>query len=195
MNCLEFERLLDEGAPDRLPAEALEHARGCVSCARSLARARSLERALEAHFASEARLPDGFTERVMARVERGEARGVRWLTLPSALPWWTRAAAEPGVVLALATVALIVWRGDRWQEGARVAWDGLVGAATSASDWLTTLGFAPVGEAFARAFAPAGGVPWAVAVGLVLGVAPLVVLGGWLAWRAGERLVQAVAAR
>ena len=195
MNCLEFERLLDEGAPDRLPAGALEHARGCASCARSLARARSLERALEAHFASDALPPDGFADRVMARVERGEARGVRWLTLPSALPWWTRAATEPGVVLALATMALFVWRGDRWQEGARAAWNGLAGAAGNAGDGLTALGFAPVGEAFARAFAPAGGVPWAIAIGLVLGVAPLVVLGGWLAWRAGERLVEAVAAR
>ena len=32
MNCLAFERLLDEGAPDRLPAEALAHARARSRC-------------------------------------------------------------------------------------------------------------------------------------------------------------------
>src|SRR5206468_1223582 len=109
VNCLEFERLLDEGEPERLPAEALDHAHDCASCARSLARARSLERALAAHFsparADEA--PAGFTQRVMARVERGEARGVRWLALPDVMPLWTRAAAEPGVALASAVAALL----------------------------------------------------------------------------------------
>ena len=50
MNCLVFERLLDEGEPERLPADALDQARECASCARSLARARSLERAHAAHF-------------------------------------------------------------------------------------------------------------------------------------------------
>jgi len=33
-----------------------------------------------------------------------------------------------------------------------------------------------------------------VQLGLVLGLAPLVVLGGWMMWRAAERLVGAVTA-
>ncbi|HEY6194800.1 MAG TPA: hypothetical protein VI504_07120, partial [Candidatus Eisenbacteria bacterium] len=94
MNCLAFERLLDEGEPDRLPAAARAHANECTRCARSLARARSLERALERHFASALApgetVPAAFADRVMARVEAGEARGVRWLTLPDPLPWWVR---------------------------------------------------------------------------------------------------------
>ena len=195
MNCLAFERLLDEGAPERLPAEALEHARSCASCARSLARARSLEHALEAYFSAEVAPPRGFTDRVMERVERGEARGVRWLALPSALPWWTRAAAEPGVALAFAVAALVLWRGDRWQDGARVAWTGLAAAPGRMSDWLATAGFGALGDALARAFAPVAGAPWSVQLGLTLGVAPLLACLAWLAWRAGERLVAAAAAR
>ena len=195
MNCLEFERLLDEGEPARLTSDALAHARGCASCARSLARARSLERALEVHFSSEVPVPTGFTDRVMARVERGEARGVRWLVLPEALPAWTRAAAEPSVALALVALALLMWRSDLWLAGARVVWSALAGAPGRVGDWLAALGLAPVQHAFAQAFGAAPGTTWAVAAGLVLGIAPLAALAGWLAWQAGERLVEAVGAQ
>jgi len=195
VNCLAFERLLDEGAPDRLPAEALAHARECEACARSLARARSLEQALEAHFSEAPEVPAGFADRVMARVERGEARGVRWLALPSALPWWTRAALEPGVVLALATVALFVWRGDRWLAGAHAAWNALAAAPKWAHDGLLAVGFGPLADLLSRALASVGASPIAVQVGVALGVAPLLASVAWLAWRAGERLVAAAGAR
>ena len=195
MNCLVFERLLDAGAPERLPAEALAHARECTSCARSLARARSLERSLEAHFSADVPAPAGFADRVMARVERGEARGVRWLALPSALPWWTRATSEPGVVLALATVALFVWRGDRWLAGARAAWAGLAALPRWAHDGWIGAGFGPLADAFSNTFAPVVAAPVPVQLGVVLGVAPLLAFVAWLAWRAGERLVAAAAAR
>jgi len=195
VNCLEFEKLLDDGEPERLPAEALGHARACASCERSLARARSLERALEAHFSDDISPPAGFVDRVMARVERGEARGVRWLTLPDALPWWTRAASDPLVVLALAIVALFVWRGDRWQSGARAAWDALAVAPQLAHDAWLAAGFGPLGDAIAGALAPVAAAPMLVQLGVTLGVAPLLLLAGWLVWRAGERLVETVAAR
>ena len=195
MNCLEFERLLDEGAPEWLPEAALAHARTCASCAASLARARSLERALERHFSADVPPPAGFADRVMARVERGEARGVRWLALPSALPWWTRAALEPGVVLALATVALFVWRGDRWLAGARAAWNGLAAAPKVVHDGLLAVGFGPLADALSRALASVGAAPLSVQLGVVLGVAPLLAVVAWLAWRAGERLVAATATR
>lgn len=195
MNCLAFERLLDAGAPERLPAEALAHARACTSCARSLARARSLERALELHFSAAVPPPAGFADRVMARVERGEARGVRWLALPSALPWWTRATLEPGVVLALATVALFVWRGDRWLAGARAAWDGLAALPRWVHDGWVIAGFGPLADAFSNTFAPVAAAPLAVQLGVALGVAPLLAFVAWLAWRAGERLVVAAGPR
>ena len=194
MNCLAFERFLDEGAPDQLLAEALAHVRECEACARSLARARSLERALEAHFSSEPEVPAGFADRVMARVERGEARGVRWLALPSALPWWTRAAFEPGVVLALATVALFVWRGDRWLAGAQAAWNTLSAAPGWAHNGLLAVGFGPLADLLSRAIASVGAAPVSVQIGVALGVAPLLGAIAWLAWRAGERLVAAAGA-
>jgi hypothetical protein len=74
-----------------------------------------------------------------------------------------------------------------------VAWDGLAALPARMGAWLANLGFAPIGEALASAASPSGS--WAVTAGFVLGVAPLLVLGGWLVWRAGERLVEAVAAR
>jgi len=194
VNCLEFERLLDEGAPDRLPAEALAHAHGCAACARSLARSRVLEAALAAGFSHEHPAPPGFADRVMVRVQRGEAHGVRWLTLPDTMPWWTRAAAEPSAVLALVVAALLLWRGDRWLEAARAAWPALAGAPERIHGWAVASGFGPVMDALAHPFAAGTGAPWPVQLGLVLGLAPLVVLGGWMMWRAAERLVGAVTA-
>jgi len=196
VNCLEFERLLDEGEPERLPAEALEHAHDCASCARSLARARSLERALAAHF-SPARVdetPAGFTQRVMVRVERGEARGVRWLALPDVMPLWTRAAAEPGVALASAVAALILWRGDRVIADARALWPMLASTPARFHELMLAAGFGPAEQAIARVLAPESNSAWAVSLGVCVGLAPLLVLLGWMMWRAGERLVETAAA-
>ena len=131
---------------------------------------------------------------MLARVVRGEARGVRWLALPDALPWWTRVPAEPGVALALAAAALLLWRGDRWLEAARAAWSALTEAPRQLSEWALATGFGPALRAIAQAFAAAPGAPWTVNLGLVLGVAPLFALLGWMMWRAGERLVEVGAA-
>ena len=189
MNCLEFERQLDEGAPDRLPDEALAHARACATCSCSLERARALEAALEQHFAALASPAEqaplvGFTDRVMARVERGEARGVRGRTPLGALPWWVQVAAEPAVALACVVAALLLWQGDALLTAVR-AW-GTPGArsTTWAQDW----GLDAVARALGAAFAPSASPDWAVITGLVLGVAPVVALLGWVMWRAGERL-------
>jgi hypothetical protein len=199
VNCLAFERLLDGGALDALPAAALAHARECGTCARSLARARSLEGALERYFssASEPVLEETLellTARVMVRVERAEARGVRWLALPDALPWWVRAAAEPGVLLASAVAALLLWRGDALIAAVR-AWSPL--AASAPSRWMALAQASPLadlGNALAQAFVPGPGTHWGVALGITLGVAPLLALLAYPLWRAGERLVEAVGA-
>jgi hypothetical protein len=193
MNCLAFEALLDEGTPGRLNEAALAHARDCGSCARSLERARSLESALERHFASSAgphelAAPAGFTDRVMARVRRSESRGVRWLTLPDALPWWVRTAAEPSVALASVVAALLLWRGNvllamarEWftpgnLDTSRLAslvqgW-GLDAAATRAVDGARAHHRRGLGGRRGRdaRHRTAGG------------------LMGWAMWRAGERL-------
>jgi len=194
VNCLAFEVLLDGGTPDQLPDTALAHARACESCTRSLARARALEAALEHHFAAlaserEQAVLVGFTDRVMARVERGEARGVRWLGLPDALPWWVRAAAEPSVVLASVVAALLLWRGNVLLDSAR-AWvtPGRLDTSRLAS-LVQGWGLDAAGRALWTALVPATGADWAVAAGVTLGVAPLVGLIAWAMWRAGERLV------
>lgn len=197
MDCLAFERLLDEGTPHRLSAPALAHARECARCERSLARARSLERALEREFTSEPApadaVPAGFTDRVLARVEKGEARGVRWLALPEALPWWVRAAADPAALLAFGVAALIVWRGEQLLLSARTWHVDPARAAAWLADATRFSGLDAVAGALAAALLPAGGTPWA-ATGVVLGLVPVCVLLSIAGWRAGERLVLATAA-
>lgn len=198
MDCLAFERLLDDGAPHRLSAPALAHARECARCERSLARARSLERALERHFTSVPApadaVPAGFTDRVLARVERGEARGVHGLALPEALPWWVRAAADPAVLLAFAVAALIVWRGEQILLAARTWRADPARAAAWLADATRFSGLDAVASALGDALFPAGGTPWATATGVVLGLVPVFVLLSIAGWRAGERLVLATAA-
>lgn len=191
MNCLEFERLLDQGEPERLPDAARAHARECARCQRSLARARSLERALDQHFssalASGEQVPGAFVDAVMERVHRGEARGVRWLLLPDALPWWVRAAAEPPVAFASGVAALILWRGDAVLSAAR---SGLHvhALATRIVEWFGAVGLDAGGSALARAFVPGPGAHWSVIAAMAIGVAPALALAGYSLWRLGERL-------
>ena len=194
MNCLEFERLLDGGEPRRLPAAASAHARECARCDRSLARARSLERALERHFASTAdasaeAVLAGFTERVLARVASGEARGVRWLVLPDVLPWWVRAAAEPGVLLAGVVAALLLWRPEALIATARAWFPVAAAAPTNLAAALRGSEWEAFGRALSQALVPGAGAHWAVSVGTALGVAPLFALAAFALWRASERVV------
>ena len=193
MNCLDFERLLDGGETERLPAAALAHARECARCERALARARSLESALERHFSN--RLASGevesatFADRVMSRVERVEARGVRWLTLPDALPWWVRVPAEPAVALAAAAAALLLWRGDLLLAAVRAWVPDLAAAPARAAELANATGMGAVLHVLASAFVPAPGSPWSVVGAMAIGVAPLLALAGYGMWRLGERVV------
>lgn len=194
LHCLAFERLLDEGAPERLPATALAHARECARCARSLARARSLEQALARHFANEPAstdaVPAGFTDRVLARVERGEARGVRGLALPAALPWWVHAAGDPAAMLAFGVAALVLWRGHELILAARTLRAGAVPLTAWLANFAHATGLDGVGRAISDALATSG-TPWATSTGVTLGLVPVMALLAIAGWRAGERLVVA----
>ncbi len=197
MNCLDFERLLDVGDPANLPADALVHARGCARCERAWARARSLELALTRHFAagltgsvaSGDGVLEGFADRVLARVERGEARGVRWLALPDALPWWVRVPAEPSAVLAATVAALLLWRGDALVTTMR-AWFPVVALVpTRLVDGVNALGLAVPLQSVAQAFVPGPQADWSVVAAMAIGVTPVLALAGYGLWRLTERLV------
>ena len=199
MNCLAFERLLDGGELAALPAEAAEHVAACARCARSLARARALESALERHFAAtlaphEPGPSGAFTDRVHARVVEAEARGTRWLALPDAMPWWVRAAAEPAVAMAGVVAALLLWKGDALLTASRAWIPATLAASQQANELLRGVGLERFAAAFAHALLPDPTAPWTVVTATLLAVAPLLALAGLAAWRLGERLVALVAA-
>ena len=196
MNCLEFERQLDGGALEVLPAAALAHVNECARCTRALARARSLERQLERAFSAERGAPvtpgaaldapsAGFTDRVMARVALAEARGVHRAVLADALPWWVRVAHEPSVVLAAIVSALLLWKGDALMALARAGSDAAtrtlpaVAIPAGVTQWL---------HALSQALLPSPQADWRVVAAFMLGVAPVLALMGWLAWQLGERI-------
>jgi hypothetical protein len=192
VNCLEFERSLDAGEPERLPVAVLAHVRGCARCERALARARSLESALVRHFASalelDERVPASFADRVMARVERCEARGVRWLALPDALPWWVRVPAEPTVALAMTAAALLLWRGDQLLAAMRAWAPGLVVAPARVAESVNTTDLGALARVLASVFVPWPGAHWSVVTAMAIGVAPLLALAAYGMWYLGERL-------
>jgi len=187
--CLAVERWLDRGEPDALPAAVRAHVDTCARCERSVARARSLERALARRFppAPPIEPPAGFADRVLARVQAAEARGIRWLTLPDALPWWTRVAAEPGVVLASIVAALVLWRGDRLLAASRAAWPAVAGATAQAGAVGRALGLDACERTLAAALG-AGQAPWAVTLAVTLALLPVAALAAWGLWGFGAWL-------
>jgi hypothetical protein len=75
------------------------------------------------------------------------------------------------------------------------AWAPVAAAAPSRwAAWAQGTALADAGSALARALAPGPGEHWGVALGLLLGVAPLLALLTLPLWRAGERFVEAVGA-
>jgi len=199
VNCLEFERLLDSGAPAELPATALEHARDCAGCTRSLARARSLEHHLERAFSAEHgapvtgtpagdALPPAFTAAVMARVARGEARGVRWIAQPDLVPWWARVAAEPAVALACGVAALLLWKGDALLASVRAWIPGAMAAPARLEELTAGNSIVTWAQTLTHALVPGPQAHWTVVAAMFIGIAPLFLMLGWLMWRACDRL-------
>ena len=126
----------------------------------------------------------------MSRVERGAARERGWRTLPDALPWWVRAAAEPAVALACVVAALLLWQGGALLATVR-AW-ATPGVTTGArlTTWFQDWGLDAATRALSSALSPGVGPDWAVLTGIALGVTPLLALIGWAMWRAGERITE-----
>ena len=193
MNCLDFDRLLDQGEPSRLGPESLAHAEGCPRCARALASARGLERALDAHFAgADVLAPAGFADRVMARVAAASAVASRtpWCLAEDPLPWWTRLAAEPAVALAVALASLLLWRGDALLRAAAALPVGVRSVSNAALSHVTDAGLlASVTHAIV---APTVG-SWAVTLAVSLALTPLLALAAWPLWRLGQRLTGQIA--
>ncbi len=127
-DCARFARWLDDGMPsDAAPAHEA-HAAACAACAAALADARSLDLAFERALAA---APEGFADRVMARVAGARrARPAAWIE-PDALPWWVRAFADPAAVLALMLAALALWQYPLLARLAGSAWRVLSGPAVS----------------------------------------------------------------
>lgn len=128
MNCGQFLLHLEAGDAGSLDRDALAHAGACELCGRALAEARALERALEAHLAAGASpVPDGFTDRLMARVERmPQAR-----LAPADVARATLAAfASPPIATSLAAAAALL--GFAWASGFDAARMNAAFAAVSA---------------------------------------------------------------
>jgi hypothetical protein len=127
-DCARLARWLDDGMPAADGPAHEAHARDCAGCAAVLAGARALDRALERALAV---APDGFADRVMARVARARlARLATWME-PDALPWWVRALADPAAVLATMLAALVLWQYPWLARVATSAWQLLSGPAVS----------------------------------------------------------------
>ncbi len=188
MNCLEFERWLDEGDALHASGAALVHAAECARCARALAHARALEAALEQHFAGAPVEPSAdFAARVLTRIAAVDSRRAHAPMLADTLPWWVRAASEPSMVAAAALVALLLWRGETLIALTRTALTRLATMPTGpAPAWSAfTSGLSPV----LSAFDPVPGAGWPVAIAVAVGLAPVVGLASYGLWRVVDRLV------
>ena len=206
MNCLAFDRLLDDGDLTALSADALAHARGCVGCARALRAAQSLEQALQRALAAPAAaaqpaLSTAFTDRVLAQVRtRGVRRGVRHgvrrgvrYVVPSerrVLPWWVEAFAQPASMLACGVLALVLWQGNAYLAAAQaqLGTGSAFAAGASLALGRADAWFAPV--AFTYRNLVAQGWTGQFAASLVL--LTLAAIAGRIAFRVSERLVEGV---
>ena len=122
-DCASFIRWLDDGADAALAAAMLAHATGCADCAAALAAMAEIDAAL----APAPTAPPGFTDTVMAQIERVARAHAPVISDP--MPWWVAILQQPAVVLASVLAALVIWRADL-----------LLAATAVAAGWLTGIG-------------------------------------------------------
>jgi hypothetical protein len=130
MDCRGFEEWLDEGRPaNEANDEAAAHAAACDACARSLRHADEWEHALSQRFAV---APDGFTDRVMARLPARTADAA--LSVPedreSPWPWWLSMLLEPAALSGLGLGVLYAALAPRLLGSGRVLAPAIVGRLT-----------------------------------------------------------------
>lgn len=107
MDCAAFERWLNEGMPSGSADDARRHSTDCPICMASLRAAMAIE---SAFLVDPMSVPQGFSDRVMERVEaEGSARPSLPVDLDGPpLPLWIRCLMQPSVILASLLAACIV---------------------------------------------------------------------------------------
>jgi hypothetical protein len=184
MNCLDFERRLDDDALATLDPAARAHAMTCARCAAALAFAERIEAALaDAYGAPAPPPPAGLAAGVMARISAFEVPAARAEAARDAArgAWST---PDPALLGAVAAAALLVWRGELLWTMAQ-AWARSLRPAPPAVVTDLAAGLAPLGAAFESAGSAAPAWVWAVALGMV--VLPAVVWGAGVLARTVER--------
>ncbi len=175
MRCAAFTEWLDGGRPETVAVAMRAHAGECPRCAAALRAAQELDEALAVRVRVTA--PAGFTAGVMRRVReaRAAAAPARVLSLPPALAWWVRAAADPWVAVSLLLSATVAWRHEAlWAIAADLA--ARIAAFGEITLRLPGAGSLTIGTpALLRVFAD----PF-VLLGLALALAPA---GLWASWR------------
>lgn len=173
MTCADFDRWLDAGRPAEARTAALAHAAACGACTASLDADHALDAMLRQRFAS---APDGFTDRVMARLPARET-SLRPAGDPEpVLPLWVRVAQEPLTIASFVLGSVFLAFGNRlWDAGTAFVADtaeridGTAGAVTGTLPgglpgpaWLPYVGLLLLsvflGWLFLRLLAPRGGV-------------------------------------
>ena len=165
MDCRDFERWLDEGRPAGPRNAALSHQAACESCAASLAAARDVEDALRQRFAT---ADDGFTDRVLRRLDAAPKPITTPLDDEPAVPWWVLVLQDRMTIGAFLIAAILrIWGADLWRTG-ELALPVASGALRTFGTTLTSLP-SVAGLSIAT---------------MTLLVAPLLAVGSWFVYRA-----------
>lgn len=177
MRCEAVDRWLDDGRPEGLAVDAEAHARTCARCGAAL----EASLGLDALFSVPApRAPQGFTDRVMARVAQARTSPEPARAAPDdapALPWWVEMMGEPAAALALGVAAVTALQAPAWVRSGPAV---VSGAAVWVSGW---------GDALAIQIRAALG-PTQIDA-LALGLLPLLLLLSLPLYRWAQRLMLA----
>jgi hypothetical protein len=182
VNCRELDRWLDDGGAPEHYLEAMAHARICARCSATLGGVDELERMLAGPSAA---MPEGFTERLMARVATTPQVTIRipvmeLLPFFQTVPWWVRVAVEPASLLAILLASALLWRGEALFA---LASAGAIQFVAWIARGLSVPLPSPDPAVGAALIQPT------VAAGIALAVIPLVVMGSHALYRWSAALV------